>query len=107
VLASLFVIFLVEPSYQLLENRAHRVIVEALMLHRPVCVQDRIGTQVQPGVEEFLDQRPERVCLRESRGLIPKFEVLEDFLDVRRESVEIGFKVCFQLLLASPVAQVP
>ena len=66
VLAGLFVIFLVEASYELLENRTHRMIVEAPVLHRPVGVQDRVGTQVQPRVEEFLDQRPECIRLRES-----------------------------------------
>ena len=45
-LAGLLVVLLVEAADQLLEDRAHRVVVQAGMLDRPVAVQDREGTQV-------------------------------------------------------------
>ena len=42
VLARLFVVLLVEAPDQLLEDRAHRVVVEARVLHRAVAVQNGI-----------------------------------------------------------------
>ena len=100
VLAGLLVVLLVEPADQLLEDRAHRVVVEAGMLHRAVAVQHRVRAEVDRRVEELLDQRAERVGLREPRDLVAELEVVEDVLDVRREAVEVGLEVGLELLLA-------
>ena len=83
-----------------------RVVVEAGMLHRAVAVQHRVGAQVDRRVEELLDQRAERVGLREARDLVAELEVLEDLLHVRREAVEVGLEVGLELLLAGAGAQV-
>ena len=101
VLTGLFVVFLVEPPNQLLEDRAHGVVVETWMLDGTVTVEDRLGTKIDIRGEKLFDQRPERVSLGKAWDLIAKFEIVEDFLHVRREAVEIGFKVCLQLLLAA------
>jgi hypothetical protein len=76
------------------------VVVEAGVLDRAVAVQDRVGAQVDVGREELLDQRAERVGLREPRDLVAELEVLEDVLDVGREAVEVGLEVGLELLLA-------
>ena len=78
VLAGLLVVLLVEAPNELLEHRPHAVVVEPGVLHRAVAVQDRVGAQVDVGREEVLDQRPERVGLREPRDLVAELEVLED-----------------------------
>ncbi len=70
------------------------------MLHRAVAVQDGVRAQVDLGRQQLLDQRAERIGLREARDLIAKLEVVEDILDVRREAVEIGLEVGLELLLA-------
>ena len=100
VLARLLVVLLVEAPDQLLEHRAHAVVVEAGVLHRAVAVQHGVGAQVDVRREELLDQRAERVGLGEPRDLVAELEVLEDVLDVRREAVEIGLEVGLELLLA-------
>ena len=55
VLASLFVVLLVEAAHQLLEDGAHTVVV-----------QPRWG-EIEVWSEELLDQRTERVSLRKPR----------------------------------------
>ena len=70
------------------------------MPDRAVAVQDRVRAEVDRRVEELLDQRAERVGLRQRRDLVAELEVVEDVLDVRREAVEVGLEVGLQLLLA-------
>ena len=62
-LAGLLVVLLVEAADQLLEDRAHRVVIQAGVLDRPVAMEDRVGTQVHVRREELLDQRAEGVGL--------------------------------------------
>ena len=76
------------------------------MLDRPVAVHDRVGAEVDRGIEELLDQRAERVGLREPRKLVAELELVEDVLDVWREAVEIGLEVGLELLLARAGAEV-
>jgi hypothetical protein len=89
VLARLLVVLLVELADQLLEDRAHRVVVDAGR------------RQVDLGIEELVDQRAERVGARERRQLVAELEVLEDVLDVGREAVEVVLEVGQELLLAA------
>ena len=100
VLARLLVILLVEAPDQLLEDRPHRVVVEAGMLDRAIAVHDRIGAEVDVRREELLDQRAECVGLGQARDLIAELELLEDVLHVRREAVEVGLEIRLELLLA-------
>ncbi len=88
VLAGFLVVLLVEAAHQLLEHGAHAVVVEAG------------GAEIDVGRGELLDQRAERVGLRQARDLVAELEVLEDVLHVRREAVEVGFEVGLELLLA-------
>jgi hypothetical protein len=89
VLTRLLVVLFVELADQLFEDRAHRVVVDAGR------------REVDVGVEEFVDQRAERVGARKRRELITELEVLEDVLDVRREPVEVVLEVGQELLLAA------
>ena len=81
-------------------------IVPIAWLSRPGCltdavaVQHRVRAEVDRRVEELLDQRAERVGLREARDLVAELEVVEDLLHVRREAVEVGLEVGLELLLA-------
>ena len=93
VLAGFLVVVLVEHAHEVLEDGAHGVIVEAGQLaHGP-------GAEVDVLVEELLDELAEAVGLGEPGDLIPKLEVLEDVLHVRREAVEIGHEVVLERLL--------
>ena len=89
VLAGFFVVVLVELAHQLLEHRAHGVVVDA-----------RRG-QVDFGVEELVDERADGVVFRERRELVAELEVLEDVLHVRRKAVQVVFEVGQELLLAA------
>ena len=51
------------------------------------------------GGSELLDQRAERVGLREAGNLIAELEVVEDVLHVRREAVQVRLEVGLELLL--------
>ena len=106
VLARLLVVLLVEATDQLLEDRAHAVVVEAGMPDRAVGVLHRDGAEVDVGRGELLDQRAQRVGLREPRYLVAELEALEDVLHVGREPVEPGPEVGLELLLARPGSQV-
>ena len=55
VLASFFVVFLVEAAHQFFEDGAHRVVVEARQAHAAVAVDDGIRAQVDRRVEELFD----------------------------------------------------
>jgi len=107
VLAGLFVVLLVEAADQLLEDRAHAVVVETGLLHRAIAVQDRFGAQVDVRREQLLDQRVQRIRLRQPRDLVAELELLEDVLHVRREAVQVSLEVRPELLLARPGTQVP
>ena len=99
--AGFLVVFLVELADQFLEDRAHGVVVHAGMLHGAVGVEDRIGAEIDFGIEELADERAERVGLGERGELVAEFEVLEDVLNVRREAVQVVLEVGEQLLLAA------
>ena len=106
VLARLLVVLLVEAPDQLLEDRAHAVVVEAGMPDGAVGVLDRGGAEVDVGRGELLDQRAQGVGLREPRDLVAELEVLQDVLDVGREAVEVGLEVGLELLAAGASPQV-
>ena len=59
-----------------------------------------LGAQIDVRGSELLDQRAERVRLREPRNLVSELEVVEDVLYVWREPVQIGLEICLELLLA-------
>ena len=106
VLARLLVVLLVEAPDQLLEDRAHAVVVEPGMPDRAVGVDHRIRTQVDFGRGELLDQRAQGVGLGEARDLVAELEVLEDVLDAGGEAVEVVLEVGLQLLAAGAGAEV-
>ena len=68
---------------QLLEDRAHPVVIQAGLFDRPVAMEDRMGTQVHVRREELLDQCAESVGLGQAGDLVPELELLQDVLDVR------------------------
>jgi hypothetical protein len=94
VFTRLLVVFFVELADQLLEDCAHRVVVDACR------------REVDVGVEELVDQCADRVGLGEGCELVAKLEVLEDVLDVGREPVEVVLEIGKQLLLAAARFQI-
>jgi len=58
------------------------VVVEAVVLHRAVGVQDGVGAEVDVGRQELVDQRAEGIGLGEAWDLVAELEALEDVLDV-------------------------
>ena len=101
VLARLLVVLLVEAADQLLEDRAHPVVVEAGIPDRAVSVLHRGGAEVDVRRGELLDERTQGVGLREPRDLVAELKVLENVLYVGREAVEVGLEVGPELLPAS------
>ena len=106
VLAGLLVVLLVEAPDQLLEDRAHAVVVEPGMPDRAVGVDHRIWAQVDVGGGELLDQGAQGVGLGEARDLVAELEVLEDVLDAGGEAVEVVLEVGLQLVAAGAGAEV-
>ena len=70
VLAGFFVGLFVEAADQLLEDGSHAMVVET------------VRAQIDIRESELLDQRSERVCLRETRNLVAELKVVEDVLHV-------------------------
>gem|GEM_PF-1948560 len=93
VLSCLFIVFLVEAAHEFLEDGAHGVVVEAGMSDRAIAVLHRIGTEIDVGRGQLVDQRAQCIGFGKTRDLIAEFKVFKDVLHVRREAVEIGFKV--------------
>ena len=106
VLAGLLVVLLVEASHQLLEDRAHAVVVEAGVLDCPVGLAHLLRSQVHVRRSQLLDKRPQRVRLGQARHLVTELEVVDDLLDVGREAVQIRLEVRPKPLLAGPRLQV-
>ena len=106
VFARLLVVLLVEPPDELLEDGAHRVVVEPFEPDGAVPVHDGPGTEVDGVVEELLDEVAERVGLDKGRNLVAKLELVEDLLHVGGEAVEVRLEVDSQPLLLGPVGKV-
>ena len=106
VLASLLVVLFVEAAHQFLEDRAHGVVVQARAEDGAISAPDRIGTQIDVGGGEFLDQSAKRVGLGQARDLVAELEAIEDVLHVGGKTVEPGAEVGFELLAAGSRAKV-
>ena len=92
-LAGFLVVLLVEATHQLLEDCSHPMVVEARMLLTAVSIEYRVRTQVDARVKEPLDETAQCIGLRQPWNLVPKFKLLKDVLNVRRETVEVGLEV--------------
>ena len=66
-------------------------LVAARVPHRP-------GAEIDAAGEKFFKQVAEDVGLDQGRDLIAELERVEDFLNIGREAVQIGFKVGLELL---------
>ena len=106
VFARLLVVLLVEPPDQLLEDGAHRVVVEPFEPDGAVPVHDGPGTEVDGVVEELLDEVAEGVGLDKGRNLVAKLELVEDLLHVGGEAVEVRLEVGAQLLSPGSVGEI-
>ncbi len=98
VFASFLVVFFVEAADQLLEHRAHAVVVERGQLSFPVGILHRQGREVDLGVEEVVDQVAEDVGIHQLLNLVAEIELGEDFLHVGREAVQVCNEVIAQAL---------
>ena len=110
VFAGFLVIFLVELTDQFLENRTHTVVVQTGMLENGLflILVHRIRAEVDVRRYKFFNDCAENVCLDHGVDLIAELELLQNLLHIRRETVQIGFKIRFQGLLlrtAGKVAQ--
>ena len=83
VLPGLLVVLFVETPDELLEDRAHTVVVQTRETHGAVPVQDGPGAEVNRAVQELLQQESERVALDQRLNLVAEFELVQYFLDVR------------------------
>ncbi len=102
VLPRLFVVLFVEPPDQLLEDRPHRHGCPAPAAHIPVRIQHRLRTEIDPRVEELLDQKPQRIRFHQRRDLVAELELVQDLLHVRREPVQVRPEIRLQLLRRCP-----
>ena len=55
VFTRLFIVLFVKAADQLFEDRPHRMVIKARVLHRAIVVLDRIGTEVDVRREELID----------------------------------------------------
>lgn len=108
VLTGLLIVLLVESTNEFLEDCSHSVIVESRQLDDfLLCILvDRVGTEVDVRGGELVDDRPEDVCVHHCPDLVAELELVEDLLDVRRESVEIRLEVGLQCLLLPTAGEV-
>ncbi len=82
------------------------MVVQAGTPDRAVGVHYGVGTQVDLGRGEFLDQGAEGVGAGEAGDLVAELEVFQDFLHVGRESVQVSREIGRQLLAIGPRPEV-
>jgi len=82
VLSGLFVVLLVETADQLLEDGAHRMVVERREQFVAVHVLNRLGAEIDAAVEKLFNQVAEDVGLDQRGDLVAELELVEDLLDV-------------------------
>ena len=92
VLSGFLVVVLIELQDEVLEERAHRVVIETGK------VANSVRGEVDVLVEELLDELAENVSFGKTVDLIAELEVRQDVLHVGRESIEVGDEVVFELL---------
>ncbi|MDT4886030.1 hypothetical protein FQZ97_1223360 [compost metagenome] len=97
-LACLFVIFFVEAADQLLEHRAHAVVVQRGQLDAAVGIFHWQRREIDLRVEEVIDQVAKDVGIHQLLDLVAEVELGEDFLHVRREAVQVRNEVIAQPL---------
>ncbi len=83
---------------QLLEHRAHAVVVQRRELDAAVGILHRQRREIDLGVEKVVDQVAEDVGIHQLLDLVAEVELGEDFLHVGREAIEIGDEVIAQAL---------
>ena len=106
-LASLFIVLLIEAADQFLKYGSHPVVIQRGKPNITVGIKDGFVAQVDRRVKKLFDQAPEDVGLDKRGDLVAELEFCQDLLDVRRKAIEIGFKVCFELLLFGTCFEVP
>ena len=97
-LSCLLVVFFVESPDQLLEDHAHGVVVQTGNSDAAVIEQNRLRTEVDGWRNELLNDCAEDVSVDHGPDLIPEFELVQNFLNIRRKTVEVGFEVDLELL---------
>ena len=106
VFTGLLVVLLVEAPDEFFKDGTHAVVVEAVQTHGAVSVQNGPGAEVDRLVEELLQQEPQRMRLDQPGNLVTELELLQDFLDVGREAVEVRLEVGSEPLLLADRGQV-
>ena len=74
------------------------MVVQPRQLHFAPPIQDRLGTQVDVRRNELFDQIAQRVRVGQRGDLVVELELRQDFLDVRREPVEVRLEIGAELL---------
>lgn len=98
VLARLFVVVFVETADQLLEHRAHAVVVQRRQLDAAVGILHRQRRKIDLRVEEVFNQVTENMGIHQLLDLVAEVELAEDLLHVGRETVQIRNEVITQTL---------
>lgn len=101
VLAGFFVVGLIEAANQLLKQRAHGMVVQAGQ------IAARPGAEVDIPADKLLNDCAENISFDHGRDLIAELELLQNFLHVRGEAVQIRFKVRLELLPCRAPGQIP
>ena len=91
--ARFFVVLFVEPAYQVLEDGAHGVVVQAGQLDGSVFVLDRVGAEVDVRGKEPADEGTEGIAFRKAVDLVAKLELVEDVLDIVGVAVQVRLEV--------------
>ena len=99
------VVLFVEAAEQLLEERAHRVVVEPRQEHVPLVVLHGLDREVDRGIRQLFKHGPQPLLLRELVHPVAHLELVDDVLDVGREAVEVVDDVRLQTLRVDLVLQ--
>ena len=97
-LACLFIVIFVKAADQLFEHSAYAMVVQRRQLDAAVGILHRQRREIDLRVEEIFNQVAQNVGIHQLLDLVVETELGEDFLDVRRKSIQIRNKIITQPL---------
>ena len=102
------IIFLIKLTNQFFKNSPHSMIIQRKQFDGSHCIVriDWLWTQVDSRRNKFFNNSTKNVCIYHCVNLIAKLEFLQNFLNIRRKTIKICFKISFKCLFLCTTCQI-
>ena len=102
------VIFFIKLTNQFFKNSPHSMIIQCRQLdcrHCIICI-NRFWAQVDGRRNKLFNNSTKNVCINHCINLITKLEFFQNFLNIRRKTIKICFKISFKCLFLCTTCQI-